>query len=191
MHYLDAFECDYCEDIQNLINTCVEFHHSTVNDNYSNKSICSCNSSFTLFDVNQHDKKHSVSVTIIQKNQPDQTKLKAYFFCFPFDAIKNAFGNDSQCSHSPVSVILKIKFKYTFPVLSIRRLHASAATYVVRGDTPNIDNGSTSAQIFVGKYTLLTGVYSMKSDKHFTSTLSNNMCHPSTMGKIISNRKKS
>ena len=68
------------------------------------------------------------------------------------------------------------------------RLHEYTATDKVSCDTLNIDNGSTSAQIFIGKDTLLTGVYSMKSYKKFTSVLSDNMRQCGTMGKLIVNR---
>ena len=84
MHYFDVFECDYCEDIKNLINTCAECRHSTANDNYSTKSACSCNSSLTLLDANQCEK-NSVSINKIQKNQSDQTKMKPYSCWLPID----------------------------------------------------------------------------------------------------------
>ena len=75
MHYLDAFECEFYDDIENLINTYVEIHHASASNNCINTSVFSCNSFFTVFDPNQHENK---SNTKIQNNQLDCTKLQPY-----------------------------------------------------------------------------------------------------------------
>ena len=48
MHYFDAFKYDSHEDINSLINTCIEFHHNASTCNCSNSSAYSCNSFFKL-----------------------------------------------------------------------------------------------------------------------------------------------
>ena len=60
------------------------------------------------------------------------------------------------------------------------------ATDAVYCNTPAIDNGSASAQIFVGATTFLTDIYGVKSDKQFVATLSDNMRHRGAMSKLIS-----
>ena len=55
-------------------------------------------------------------------------------------------------------------------------------------DTPAIDNGATSAQIFVGTLSLVTDVYGMKSDKEFVYTLQDNIRKRGAMEKLISDR---
>ena len=59
--------------------------------------------------------------------------------------------------------------------MNVRRRNEPVATDTVYSDTPAIDDGSTSAQIFVGTETLLTDVCGMKSDKQFVNTLEDNM----------------
>ena len=58
----------------------------------------------------------------------------------------------------------------------------------VYSDTPAIDNGATSAQIFVETESLVTDVYGMKSDKEFVSTLQDNIRKMGAMQKLISDR---
>jgi hypothetical protein len=51
-----------------------------------------------------------------------------------------------------------------------------------------IDNGSTCAQIFVGRYSLVTDIYGMKSDKEFINSLQDNIRQRGAMDKLISDR---
>ena len=76
MYYFNSLDHESNEDIDDLINTFVEFHHVAANYNYINKISYSCDSFFTLFDTNQHEKKYSVNNTKIQKNPLDHTKLQ-------------------------------------------------------------------------------------------------------------------
>ena len=43
MSYLDAFEYYYYDVINNVIDTCVEFHNATNSNNYVDKNIYSYN----------------------------------------------------------------------------------------------------------------------------------------------------
>jgi hypothetical protein len=49
-----------------------------------------------------------------------------------------------------------------------------------------IDNGSTCVQIFVGRHSLVTDVYGMKSDKEFINSLEDNIRTRGAMSKLIS-----
>ena len=62
------------------------------------------------------------------------------------------------------------------------------ATDTVYSDTPAVDNGAKSAQIFVGTQTLVTNVYSMKTDKEFVNTLQDIIRKRGAMDKLISDR---
>ena len=66
-------------------------------------------------------------------------------------------------------------YKSPFPCQSVHRRHEPAATDVVWCDNRKIDDGSISFQFFEGKYTLITEVYRIKSDKQFASALSDNI----------------
>ena len=57
-------------------------------------------------------------------------------------------------------------------------------------NTPDIEDVSTSYQLFVGKDTLLTDVYSMKSEKPFSSTVADNIRQRGAMDKINFDRAK-
>ena len=54
--YFDAFENDSYEDINNVIDTCLEFHNTTDNDNHVDKNAHSCDLFFTFLSSNFHQK---------------------------------------------------------------------------------------------------------------------------------------
>ena len=51
--------------------------------------------------------------------------------------------------------------------------------------TPDLDTGSTCAQIFVGTKTFITHVYGMKTYKKFVKNLEDNIMERKAMDKII------
>ena len=57
-------------------------------------------------------------------------------------------------------------------------------------DVPAIDDGSTIAQIYVGKNTLFTYVYPMKTEKKLVNTLEDNITKRGAMDKLISDRSQ-
>ena len=61
-------------------------------------------------------------------------------------------------------------FQVPFPSLNVACRNEPVTTDTVYSDTPAVDSGATSAQVFVGTQTLVTDVYGMKSDKEFVST---------------------
>ena len=56
-------------------------------------------------------------------------------------------------------------FKSRFPAFNIPRRSEEVATDTIFSDTPAIDSGVTMAQIIVGKRTLVTDFYPLKSQK--------------------------
>jgi septum formation inhibitor MinC len=62
------------------------------------------------------------------------------------------------------------------------------ATDTIYSDTPAIDCGITSAQLFVGTKTHTADVYPIKSDKQFVNTLLDNITQRGTPTKLISDR---
>ena len=63
-------------------------------------------------------------------------------------------------------------------------------TDTVFSDTPVIHDGSTMAQFFVGKDTLVCDAYGIKSQKQFISTLCDNINTRRAMDTIITNGGK-
>ena len=66
---------------------------------------------------------------------------------------------------------LKKHFKSRNPVFNIPRRNEPVATDTIFSDTPAINDGSTMAQFFVGKDTLVCDTYGIKSQKQFINTL--------------------
>jgi hypothetical protein len=60
------------------------------------------------------------------------------------------------------------------------------ATDTIYSDTPAIDCGITSAQLFIGTKTHTADVYPIKSDKQFVNTLLDNITQRGTPTKLIS-----
>ena len=57
-------------------------------------------------------------------------------------------------------------------------------------NTPAIDGGETSAQVFVGTESLVTDVYGMKSGKQFVNTLLDNITKRGAMTKLVTDSAK-
>ena len=81
-------------------------------------------------------------------------------------------------------------FKSRFPAFNIPRRSEEVATDTIFSDTPAIDSGVTMAQICVGKRTLVTDVYPLKSQKQFVNTLEDNIRFRGAMTKLISDYAK-
>ena len=75
-------------------------------------------------------------------------------------------------------------FKSRFPAFNIPRRSEEVATDTIFSDTPAIDSGVTMAQISVGKRTLVTDVYPLKSQKQL------NIRFRGAMTKLISDYAK-
>ena len=85
---------------------------------------------------------------------------------------------------------LKKHFKSRNPVFNIHRRNEPVATDTIFSDTPAINNGSTRAQIFVGKDTLVCDAYGIKSQKQFINTLYDNIESRGAMNTIITDGGK-
>jgi hypothetical protein len=58
--------------------------------------------------------------------------------------------------------------------------------FIVYSDIPAIDDGSAAVVLFFGKYTQVTDVYGIKSDKQFVNTLEDNVIQRGAPHKLIS-----
>ena len=73
-------------------------------------------------------------------------------------------------------------FKSRFPAFNIPRQSEEVATDTIFSDTPANDSGVLMAQITVGKQTLVTDVYPLKSPKQFVNTLQDDRIPSTTPG---------
>ena len=57
------------------------------------------------------------------------------------------------------------------PALTVSRRHEAVAMDTVYSDTPAVDSDVKMAQLFVGKESLVSDIYPMRSGKQFVNTL--------------------
>ena len=70
--------------------------------------------------------------------------------------------------------------------MNVYRCDKPVATESIYSDTPDIDNGSAYAQLFVGTRLLISDVYGMKIDNQFINNLEDNNHAHGEMSKLIS-----
>ena len=85
---------------------------------------------------------------------------------------------------------MKKHLKSRNPVLNVPMKHEAVATDAVYSDTPAVDSGVKQAQLFVGKESLVSDIYSMRSGKQFVNTLEDNIHRCVAMDKLISDSAK-
>ena len=129
-----------------------------------------------------------VSAREVKRKEPDYEALAPRFGWLPVDLIKRTFAVTTQFARIPASTVLKKHYKSPFPALNVHRRDEPVATDTVYSDTPAIDGGATSAQLFVGTESLLSDVYGMKTDKQFVNTLEDNIRERGAPSKLVSDR---
>ena len=118
--------------------------------------------------------------------EPNYETMRPLFGWLPTDVIKETFARTTQMARMPMSETLKNFFRSPYPAMNVHRRNEPVATDTFYSDTPAIDDGATSAQIFFGTKTTLTDVYSMKSDKQFVNTLEDNIRERGAMNSLLS-----
>jgi hypothetical protein len=108
----------------------------------------------------------------------------------PADTIKRTFAVTTQLARDRVSDTLKQHWRSRFPACNVKRRNEPAATDTVFNDTPAVDSGVTTAQIFVGHASLVAGIYGLKTDKEFVNTLEDNIRERGAMDELISDCAK-
>ena len=131
--------------------------------------------------------------TVTTTPQPfDFVKLQPFFGWSPILVIEKTFENTTQYARTlGLHTNMRKHYRSRFPALNVSRRNEPVATDTIFSDTPAIDSGATCAQFFVGRESLVADVYSMRSDKEFSSTLADNIRHRGAMDKLISDRAKS
>jgi hypothetical protein len=124
----------------------------------------------------------------VMTSEPDYGQLRPHLGWLPVDTIKKTFERTTQLARMPMSTILKKRYKSPNPALNVHPRDEPVATDTIYSDTPAIDCGITSAQLFVGTRTHTADVYPIKSDKQFVNTLLDNITQRGTPTKLISDR---
>ena len=85
---------------------------------------------------------------------------------------------------------MKRHLKSRNPALNIPRKHEAAAMNTAYSDAPAVDSGVKMAQLFVGKESLVSDIYPMRSGKQFVNSLDDNVCRCGAVDKLINDSAK-
>jgi hypothetical protein len=121
-------------------------------------------------------------------SEPDYGQLHPHLGWLSIDAIKKTFKHTTQLACMPMSAILKKQYKSPNPALNVHPHDEPVATDTIYSDTPAINCGVTSAQLFVGTKTHTVDVYPIKSNNQFVNKLLDNITQCGTPTKLISDR---
>ena len=122
----------------------------------------------------------------VKSETPDYDKYIPYFVWVNTDTIRDRFKNTTQMLVSVGTYPIKRHLKSSNPVLYVPRRHEAVATDTVYSDTHAVDSGVKQAQLFVGKQSLVSDIYPMRSGKQFVNTLEDNIQRRGAMDKLIS-----
>ena len=123
--------------------------------------------------------------------EPDWNALRPFFAWTSPSSIKDTFNVTTRHGTAPhTQDYIKKHFKSRNPVFNIPRRSEAVATDTIFSDTPAVDDGSTMAQFFCGRNTLVCDAYSIKSTKQFINTLSDNIRKWGAMDTLISDGGK-
>ena len=123
--------------------------------------------------------------------EPDWHALCPFFAWTSPSSIKDTFNVTTRHGTAPhTQDYIKKHFKSRNPVFNIPRRSEAVATDTIFSDTPAVDDGSTMAQFFCGRDTLVCDAYGIKSTKQFINTLSDNIRKRGAMDTLISDGGK-
>ena len=123
--------------------------------------------------------------------EPDWDALRPFFAWTSPSSIKDTFNVTTRHGTAPhTQDYIKKHFKSRNPVFNIPRRSEAVATDTILSDTPAVDDGSTMAQFFCGRDTLVCDAYGIKSTKQFINTLSDNIRKRGAMDTLISDGGK-
>ena len=112
--------------------------------------------------------------------EPDWNALRPFFAWTSPSSIKDTFNVTTRHGTAPhTQDYIKKHFKCRNPVFNIARRSEAVATDTIFSDTPAVDDGSTMAQFFCGRDTLVCDAYGIKSTKQF---ILNHLASPTLQG---------
>ena len=123
--------------------------------------------------------------------EPDWNALRPFSAWTSPSSIQDTFNVTTRHGTAPhTQDYIKKHFKSRNPVFNIPRHSEAVATDTIFSDTPAVDDGSTMAQFFCGRDTLVCDAYGIKSTKQFINTLSDNIRKRGAMDTLISDGGK-
>jgi hypothetical protein len=115
-----------------------------------------------LLQCRQHD---------VQRNHHDYEALRPCFGWVSVDTVRKTILATTQHAREVYHAPLRKHFKSRFPALNVHCRNKAVATDTIWSDTPAVDNGAKFAQLFVGRCSMVTNVYPVKTDKKFVNAL--------------------
>jgi len=127
----------------------------------------------------------------VKKKPIDCSKCRAHFLGVPVEKIKATFQATTQFATNVMAgnKILQT-IKSPWPANNVRRRNEPVAKDTIKAQVPAVDNGSTMAQLFIGRKSLLSDAYGVKTDAAFNNTLEDNIRLRRAMDKLISDGAK-
>ncbi|MEL6802173.1 MAG: hypothetical protein AAFO91_00130, partial [Bacteroidota bacterium] len=104
------------------------------------------------------------------KKKPDYELLRPFFGWKPVEVVRKTLQATTQFATNVVRLPLRRHYKSRFPALRVRRLDEDVATDTFFSNTKAHD-GSTCAQLFVGRKSLLTDIFGMKTESQMPGAL--------------------
>ena len=117
------------------------------------------------YKINNADLKEAVSPIQPRVQTPskiDHAAMHPFFAWMSVARIYKMFENTTQYMSMPSSTYFCKRYRSTNPAANIYRCQEVDATNTIFSDTPAVDGGKTSAQLFVGCTTKHSSVQSLK-----------------------------
>ena len=184
-----SVEVNLMETTDSCLNCLRECFHAALNINriYVSFEHDLCDNSG---DANKPIKTNKKPVTI-KKKPIDYKKYRDHFLGIPAEKIKATFEATTQFATN-VMAGNKIQntIKSPYPANNVHRCNEPIASDTIFASVPAVDDGSTMAQLFIGRKSLVSDPYGMKNEAQFVNTLEDNICFRGAMDKLITNGAK-
>ena len=148
-----------------------------------------------IIDIDDHGQPLEDIKFKLKINKDQAEEIMSYnrpFFAWTSpSSIKDTFNVTTRHGTAPhTQDYIKKHFKSRNPVFNIPRCSEAVATDTIFSEPPAVDDGSTMAQFFCGRDTLVCDAYGIKSTKQFINTLSDNIRKRGAMDTLISDGGK-
>ena len=122
--------------------------------------------------------------------EPDYENVQACLGFAPIEVIKKTFAKMTKYARNIICLPFRTHLKLRFPALNVWCRNERVAMDTVWVDEPAIDDGSTVAQVFIGRKMYVTDVYGCKTDAEFADILEENIRERGAMDCLISDGAK-
>ena len=164
------------------------FHDlSNLNQVYFVEHLPVVSSSVSTFCILEHTVEAASVPRESAKKDPDYSKYRPYFLFVPIDKVKKTFENSTQfAAHVLSGPHIYQTLKSPYPANNVWRRNEPVASDSVFAEVAALcTNGQKSAQIFVGRKSLVIDVFGMSSTSEFVNTLEDVIRKRGAMDKLI------